>query len=53
LLSLLFVVSAHGGNVKKLLKLPGGYLIMFKENPRRLESQLEDQAEQIVRLEMR
>jgi hypothetical protein len=46
-------VFAHGGNVKKLLKLREEYLIMFKENQRRLERQLEDRVEQIVKLEMK
>lgn len=44
---------ALGGNVKKLLKLQGEYLIMFKESQHKLEKQLEDRVEQIVKLEMK
>jgi hypothetical protein len=46
-------VFVHGGNAKKLQKLQGEYLNMCKENQLKLEKQLEDRAEQIVKLEMK
>jgi hypothetical protein len=48
-----FVVCVLGGKERRSLKLPGGYLIMFRDSPRRLGSQLGGRVELIVKLGMK